>query len=196
MFTQSLSVNSAQGTGQLPKIAIGNKKSAIFNFRLPKVNSQQFLLHQTPVEHCHCQIRKKTSFFKSQILDLFSPPTTLIPQTAIVGDEKFRLKSKWAVSVQLLLRQLFTFFLATTQFAAIYTPCVNNLKFIGKIRLAAKKTVLPITLGAKEVARVKNYGGLFPIKELIKMDGMLRVIIAFAREQNPKEYLHCSGAPV
>ena len=88
------------------------------------------------------------------------------------------------------------FFFATTQFAAIYTPCVNNLKFIGKIRLAAKKTVLPITLGAKEVARVKTYDGLFPIKELIKMDGMLRVIIAFAREQNPKEYLHCSGALV
>ena len=94
VFTQSLSVNSALGTGQLPKIAIGNKKSAIFNFRLPKVNSQQFLLHQTPVEHCHCQARKKEFFFKSQILDLFSPPTTLIPQTAIVGDEKFRLKSK------------------------------------------------------------------------------------------------------
>ena len=62
VFTQSLSVNSAQGTGQLPKIAIGNKKSAIFNFRLPKVNSQQFLLHQTPVEHCHCQARKNFFF--------------------------------------------------------------------------------------------------------------------------------------
>ena len=68
VFTQSLSVNSAlgagQGAGQLPKIAIGNKKSAIFNCRLPKVNSQQFLLHQTPVEHCHCQARKETFFLQ------------------------------------------------------------------------------------------------------------------------------------
>ena len=57
-------VHWALGAGQLPKIAIGNKKSAIFNCRLPKVNSQQFLLHQTPVEHYHCQARKKTFFLQ------------------------------------------------------------------------------------------------------------------------------------
>ena len=63
--------------------------------------------------------------------------------------------------------------------SAIYTPNVNKLQFIGKMRPGGRKKVKTHYFGSGGGAKCRNcfYGGLFPIEELIKTDGTLRLII-------------------
>ena len=128
--------------------------------------------------------KSERNLFQSQILDSgfsFDKATTLSPQTTIVSYKKNLLEIQMSCPArdpQLGFHNRFCGNSICSQ-SAIYTPCVNKLQFIGKMRPGGQKNVKTHYFGSEGGAKCRNcfYGGLFPIEELIKMDVMLRLII-------------------
>ena len=101
-----------------------------------------------PAQDYNCHPKVGKSIFQSKMLG--QNISALSPQTALVGC----LKSSYS-GRQLGFHNRFCGNSICCQ-SAIYTPSVNKLQFIGKMRPGAKKRLKPITLGAEEVPSVET----------------------------------------
>ena len=127
---------------------------------------QSISFSQQCTAHDYNPDEKSESFFRSQLLRKLFFSSSNKAMSVSLQNPTFWLRAEKQVSIQVSRPAIVDFVTFDNQFrgnsicrqSTIYTSCVklNNLQFIGKMRLAGQKNPQPIILGQDEVPSVQT----------------------------------------